>query len=518
MMCKEDYKKGPFQLEKTVLDSSFPEKVVMTATRHTVTTDVRLTIFYRSFWTSYCYNGGALDPNTGCENKHTQNIPTQSEAMKWIDKGECAVGSDCKNCWGSDAQICLNPAMTEKKWYHKKELSKDSNNNHFPFHTCNLSWRCGMIESSYPTFLENENDNWIPYTEYANGTRMRLDYTGKWEETDKLILKTGEFKIEKVEVGLSCFYQTGKTTNCYDKEQGNFIEIKKNKACQGRSCYSITPSNDIRKRREIVNLRSASIEDLRGVVASERMLNEELHYNMGKLMEELAMLKNTVTTIIESISKIDDQLIGKLLNTPSKSNHVADDVFFLIPCTDVPAKSSNCYKTLRFTNGRWNNNTNNASCSSWGKVEKIQLFKSKSLWLGDVKPTNFVGTSADFSGWSSFAKVKADLENTLTSTEQSQTTTSLADIMRYPKGFIDNALTGMAVSQMIVVVVIIATTVGAIRNCVRNKGIERRDNLTTANIAPVVINMTNVANKAEEKIEEKTQTKTQTTDIPLGII
>lgn len=178
-MCSKTAK-GPYQLAKDDIQYTAPSKINMLVERVRIIKDVRLAVMHRAYWTSYCYNGGSLDGNTGCYNGVTQLLPDYEESKKWIAENKCYVGSDCRDCWGRDSGACLAPEKAEKHAVVAKELERSQNNNHFAFHTCNLSWRCGIHQAAFPTFVRRSGKQWVPYTEYANGTELTLESNDYW--------------------------------------------------------------------------------------------------------------------------------------------------------------------------------------------------------------------------------------------------------------------------------------------------------------------------------------------------
>lgn len=118
---KTDQVMGPFKLRimDTVLDIIAKKNISLE--KITVERNVELTTVYRSFWRSYCYNGGSLDPNTGCPGEIVQLIPNYEEAKVWETREMCQVGADCTDCWGTESEGCLNPETKERKWVPGKE-------------------------------------------------------------------------------------------------------------------------------------------------------------------------------------------------------------------------------------------------------------------------------------------------------------------------------------------------------------------------------------------------------------
>lgn len=445
-LCSNAARKGPFEFQEETAKIITPARTTFTAQRIRVTQDVELAVLYRSYWKSYCYNGGALDGNTGCFNGVTQAVPSYEESKKWIEAGKCAVGPDCADCWGNDAKACLEIDAAAKHMINGKELTKTVNNNHFAFHTCNISWRCGLNKAKFPTFVTRRNDKWVAYTEYANGTELILDTRDYWVHEDYSLRKVSDHIAIEDQRELACFVQEQKEVGCYDQELGNFVEFRKNWACQGRACYlldanfNFSLSNENAKYAE---LKAASMEDLKGVIATEHQLNEELRYNFGLVLEELITLRKTLTKTILSLAKVDDRLIGNILGQPTRSQFLSDSTFFLSPCTDPEKQESNCFGDLIFKNGRWSKKTKKEECVNVQQPKKIAIFgKNVEMWFPEIRDKELVGTSSEMEGWSYYAQQKQNLHEAMLWVKDGQSTTSLGDVYGWPKGFVNHALIG----------------------------------------------------------------------------
>lgn len=184
------YKKGPFilSLEETKVDT--PSKTRATVERATIVEDAEITIMDRSYWKSYCYQGTAIDPNTGCLNDLVSAPPTYQEATEWIKRNKCQIGRDCVDCYGDASEICIRPMENARMWVDSHQLRRLENNNHFAHHTCNLSWRCGIHKATFPTFVEWRNEVWTAYTEHANGSEIILTDRDYWVMDDTVLRKT----------------------------------------------------------------------------------------------------------------------------------------------------------------------------------------------------------------------------------------------------------------------------------------------------------------------------------------
>lgn len=460
LQCSSTARKGPYKLDQERVKIDAPSKSSLEIERARVTRDAVIVMLHRSYYKSYCYNGGPLDPNTGCYDGLTNQLPSYTETTEWVQRNKCSVGPDCTDCWGRDADRCLRPEEATKRWVEEKEMVKSSNNNHFTQHTCNLSWRCGIKSADYPTFITRKNDRWTYYTEFANGTELNLDSKDFWTMEDIVLKKTIEPLMETDIITVACFESVGKPLSCYDKDLGNFVEFKKSWVCTGKTCYNKIhkPSKEITSN-EIVNLRPSSIEDLHRVIEAEHMLNEELRYNFGLVLKEQADLRDIIIKTVLSSARSDDQLLGSVLGHRSRSKFVTENVFYLLPCEEVTTADTNCYGNLTFQNGRWQNNLNQDQCVNISIVQKINLLQPQEPWFPEIIDAEPIGTAENFDGWSYYAREQDNLQKEMEFTKNLQSTTSLADIANLPKGFVGSVLTGFITLHTITYAVLAVITI-----------------------------------------------------------
>lgn len=225
---------------------------------------------------------------TGCFEGIEQVLPTYEEATEWIKRDQCSHGQDCNDCWGSDAIKCM-AIPSFKEWTRGKELEKKTNNNHFPFHTCNISWRCGIHKAKFPTFITRKNGMWEVYTEYSNGTEMIIDSRDYWKSRDLVMKKITKPEIRTDQIEIACFDIKDKDLACYDAELGNFMEFRTNWTCVGKTCYHINSNSSPKllsasRGHSYVQLKAPSMEDLKEAIITEHLLSEEMRYNFGQIL------------------------------------------------------------------------------------------------------------------------------------------------------------------------------------------------------------------------------------------
>lgn len=457
--CSTTIKQGPYVFQQPILNMSIPTRQSLMFTRISIVEDAELAIMYRSYWASYCYMGGSIDPNTGCYRGITQDLPSYLETEEWIQKGKCLIGKDCTDCWGSDAEACILPDKNKTTWVNNKELKKLENNNHFLFHTCNLSWRCGLHIAKFPTFLTRNNNSWKAYTAFANGTEFYLDTTSYWV-LDDMILKT--VKIHQTvysSVEVQCFLDDNFETACYDSETGIFFELVDNYYCFQKTCYLLANTHkkyNFKQNHidEITQLKSAGLSDVAMVLAQERMLNEQMRYNFGKLTEEVVELRKILVNVILSVSKIDDRLIGNVMGHPARSQFLGETEFLLSPCAEPLTQGTNCVKDLIFKNGRWLKLKDSSECLNLTSVKSLNPFIRQELWLPRIKQQQLVGIAENFEGWSYFANERDNLDKAMQWTINGQQVTSLSDIYNLPNGVLNNILSGFVVSHGLTYIIV----------------------------------------------------------------
>lgn len=451
--CSTAIKRGPYVLKKPFLNMTVPTKHKIIAKRITVVKDVELAVMYRSYWSSYCYSGGNIDPNTGCFRGITQDLPSYIEAMAWASNQTCLVGKDCTDCYGSDSDACLDPKKDKVNWVEHKELHQLENNNHIFRHTCNLSWRCGIHKAKFPTFLTKRNESWIPYTIYNNGTEFDIEQQSYWLLEDLAIVKTRAHQLTFTNIELSCFLSTKEGNACFDQETGIFFEIKASWYCFERVCYEYVMDHvhdmNLDNNDDLVDLQDASIEDVKMVLAEEKLLSEEMRYNFGKLSEEVFELRKILSTVILSVAKIDDRLLGNVLGHSARSQFLGIDEFFLFPCSEPEPENSNCFKGLIFKNGRWINQTDPTECMRVNEVQQIDPFMSGDLWFPKMVDQEILGTTENLEGWSYYAKERESLDKAMKWTGNAQQYSSIGDLFDLPKGLVSMIFSGFFTAHLV---------------------------------------------------------------------
>lgn len=285
--------------------------------------------------------------------------------------------------------------------------------------------------------------------------------------------KTAEPITMEERITLTCFAGVKGKLSCYDEEIGNYIEFKKNWDCQKNTCYELESKELMEGKAEttIVNLNSASIEDLRNVIKIEQLLNEELRYNFGLILGELAEMREVAVTMMLSLARLDHNLIGSIVQQPVMSKFINKKEFYLTGCTE----EEETYNDTSRLNTTW----------------KIDPFKKQELWFPEIQEQAEIGTVENFEGWTYINNEQINLRETLEWATNVQKTTSLADLAELPKGFINNTMMGFATLHTMTIIAAITVIVYLYCNRSDKKGKEA--------VMQTIINMPQHISRNEEE-------------------
>lgn len=267
-----------------------------------------------------------------------------------------------------------------------------------------------------------------------------------------VLRKVLDHEIDTENINIPCFQAKNRLLSCYDEVFSNFIEFKSNWKCLGKVCYELEePTNDnlmVKSKNDLfADLKAVGEEDLKRIIATEHMLNEEMRYNFGLILQRFAKLEQIVAKIILSTAKVDDKLLGAVLGYPAKTQFVSDDSFLLSPCAEIAPQNSNCYKNLIFKNGRWLNKNDETECLNLTTPKKLNLFKHNEFGFPQIIDQEAIGTSENFEGLTYYAREQDNLKQTMAWTKSSSTS-SINDLINYPQGFMTNTLVGFLTSSI----------------------------------------------------------------------
>lgn len=248
------------------------------------------------------------------------------------------------------------------------------------------SLRCTNTIKKGPYTIGATNVNIVvPYKFLAHVVRTK-DLEGGDKTSDELILpcyKEGEYK----------------KTACYDHELGNYIEFKTKTVCIKEIWYHLKSSTGGIINERNMNLTSTNMDNLQSIVMAEHALNEDLRINFGLAVKEILHTREILRKTILSVAKIDDKLLGTILNNQARSQFLNEDKFYLIPCEKSGDYNSNCKMDMVFKAGRWELKTNKTICSNITKAGSINIFQSLDLTAEKSQQDNLQN---DFDGWTFF--------------------------------------------------------------------------------------------------------------------
>nr|QBQ64970.1 glycoprotein [Thogotovirus dhoriense] len=484
-VCNRAQQQGPFTLadyeEQPLNISRLQIKVTKTSV---VTRGINFHVGYRAVWKSFCYNGGSVDGNTGCYNSLIPRPPTEAELRTWSKAQKCCTGPDAVDAWGSDSRIC-NAEWKMDVCHTAKELQKRSNNNHFAYHTCNLSWRCGLKSVHTEVRLQATGGLTAMVAVMPNGTLIPIESSRPtyWTEGSFAYLYDPTNTEKKTEsTFLWCFKEHVRPTmslngavydshyfagthegnpqfKFYCRDNGYYFELASSLVCLPTSCYKRegTMINTMHPETWKVSekLHAASQFDVNNVVHSLVYETEGLRLALSQLDHRFATLSRLFNRLTQSLAKIDDRLLGTLLGQDVSSRFISPTKFTLSPCLSTPEGDSNCHNSSIYRDGRWVHNSDPTQCFSLSKSQPINLYRFKDLWMPQLLNVAVEGIVADEEGWSFVAQSKQALIDTMTYTKNGGKGTSLEDILGYPSGWINGKLQGLLLNGAISWVVII---------------------------------------------------------------
>nr|UYX69298.1 GP [Tiliqua thogotovirus] len=466
--CDYSRASGPYHLSAynpPVIDTDYEE---VNATKFSFLEENEdLYIGHRSYWKAYCYNGGPLDANTGCVGDIINVPPTKEELKAWAKTGKCCTGQDYYDRWGSDAAICLSTLPNNSSCHTRKELIRVERNYKFAYHMCHISWRCGISKSSAYFGLEINGSSISKKSYFPNGTSKVHTEPIYLTEDDTAFYFGGNGSVHKEQVKLKCFYENSKSKKIFDtmsssnmraalialltiSETGDvycqeghefFKASTETSYCGRHSCYTWTkPIVTHRINQSIQTINSsdtsgASIEDVKNVL---HMLNWELEALRMSFKELDARHRKTsevLDLMVESISKIDDRLIGNILGTDQSSRFIDKRHFFLHQCSGTGKTTNITYRDGRETPVSLDISHITQNFTHVNSTP-IVILEAGKLWYPKAHTVELRGTVKEEPGWTFYANAKEALSQSLIISHHGGAGTSLEDILSLPAGAI----------------------------------------------------------------------------------
>ncbi|ASR92126.1 hemagglutinin protein [Araguari virus] len=440
--CSSQSCAGPYKLEgarppvmKTTSSITHAQVVFYPPT-------VKGLIGYRSRYTAYCYNGGNVDPHTGCFKNHKNYRPTCEELRQWEKDKKCSYGWEClKNgdCWGSDASKCLDTNTNINKAARKEFQDNNEEYMYFPHHACVSSWRCGFTVTHFPLHVMRSNREKVGTDHFgqmlgaatydAHGNEIPID-TGKATPDDETMMcfdflgvTKGEFETE-----VSCFGTGTEAYTCqlndkFGDYSGSYVTFNSDYVAYiGNYMISLTgkvkeltlngTSVGNRHWMKTKAATAASVEDLSLVSQAQLYLHQEMEYNLLKVAQSIAELEQKVIKIVNSVSKLDDELMGEILGVFSRTKWFNRELFHMCPCFQVGDDGmSNCASGYAFVDGRLKIQDESVQCTSYSPDSIIRMYPFTNLTYTfsklHIPPEK--GVSQDWEGWSWLSERKMDL-------------------------------------------------------------------------------------------------------------
>ncbi|AKN80761.1 GP64 [Diatraea saccharalis granulovirus] len=470
--CNVQMKNGPYRIKN----------LAITPPRETLKKDVTVTIVetdyeenvligYKGYYQAYGYNGGSLDANTRLE-ETMESLPlTKEDLLTWTYRQECEVGEELIDRWGSDSDDCYRNKDGRGVWVKTKELVKRQNNNHFAHHTCNRSWRCGFSTAKMysklvcddetndcKVFILDNTGKPINITTnevlYRDGVNMMLKskptFTRREEKVACLLVKD-ELNPDKTRE--HCLIDS----DIYDLSNNNWF-------CMFNKCIKRNVDSVVKKRpnKWMHNLAPKYSEGATATKGDMMHIQEELMYendllkmNIELVHAHMNKLNNIIHDLIVSIAKVDERLIGNLMNISVSSVFLSDDTFLLMPCTNPPQHTSNCYNNSIYREGRWVFNEDTSECIDFNNYRELSIDDDIEFWIPTIGNTTYHDSWKDASGWSFVAQQKSNLIMTMENTKFGGVGTSLSDITSMSEGELTAKLTTFVFSHIVTFILII---------------------------------------------------------------
>lgn len=258
-------------------------------------------------------------------------------------------------------------------------------------------------------------------------------------------------------------YKVGKheRTSCYDQELGNFVEFQTTLACIEEICYYLKNTTGGEIDAKLMNLGAADINNLKQLITAEHTVNEEVRQNFGLVVHELEHIRTIMAQTILSIAKIDDTLLGTILNNKARSEFINEKNFYLTQREEIENGNSNCNIDKYFKNGRWQLKTDETVCYKVMETQSIDILKFLNLTF-ETEPRNETYDNVD--GWTSVTREQIKMREELHMIKIKQSKKHLQDLSRDTN---DNIKLTVTIIQLIGYIVLVAWVINLHRKIAR---------------------------------------------------
>nr|WRK24056.1 gp46 [Bombyx mori nucleopolyhedrovirus] len=484
--CNAQMKTGPYKIKN--LDITPPKETLQKDVEITIVeTDYNenVIIGYKGYYQAYAYNGGSLDPNTRVEESMKTLTVGKEDLLMWGIRQQCEVGEELIDRWGSDSEECFRDNEGRGQWVKGKELVKRQNNNHFAYHTCNKSWRCGVSTSKMYSRLEchDDTDECQVYILDAEGNPINVTVdTALHRDGVSMILKQkSTFTTRQVKAACLLIKDDKNNPESVTREHclidNDIYDLSKNTwNCKFNRCIKRKVEHQVKKRPPTWrhNVRAKYTEGDTATKGDLMHIQEELMYendllkmNIELMHAHINKINNMLHDLIVSVAKVDERLIGNLMNNSVSSTFLSDDTFLLMPCTNPPAHTSNCYNNSIYKEGRWVANTDSSQCIDFSNYKELAIDDDVEFWIPTIGNTTYHDSWKDASGWSFIAQQKSNLITTMENTKFGGVGTSLSDITSMAEGELAAKLTSFMfghVATFVIVFIVILFLYCMVRN------------------------------------------------------
>lgn len=388
----------------------------------------------RSRWTSYCYDGGFIDPNTGCSSSWKGISPTIQEAREWKSRNQCQIGHICRidgDCWGSDSNKCKDETIS--KWVdHSEHQGIGQRYLLFPHHTCISSWECSNSMIDFPIHVSGSIENPLVYIPLPNGTSLLINGEESLQNLDKegsqVLYVHEDVKRDLYDEEINCFVRE-ESIKCITKDSRNMdggiaLDLD-DKLCGtlGSAIVCIRDEESILRMEkagftmapkkkpntgEANTFKTVSIESLNEAIEEILVVQNQAEYNTVEIAISVNKLQKISLEIIRSLGKIDDKLIGNLIQKKEATTKwINHDIFKECWGEEKEMPSySNCIGNSIFNKGRYRAKGNGDLCFSIKQEDmvNISIFEDQSLNFDMLRKPEIMESYIDQEGWSWMSK------------------------------------------------------------------------------------------------------------------
>ncbi|AKN80958.1 GP64 [Lonomia obliqua multiple nucleopolyhedrovirus] len=476
--CNVQMKRGPYKIKNLKINApkeTLQKDVVVTIAETDY--EENIIIGYKGYYQAYSYNGGSLDPNTRIEETIKTLDVSKEDLLVWLYRQQCEVGVELIDRWGSDSDECLRNTDGRGVWVKTKELVKRQNNNHFAYHTCNRSWRCGFSTAKMYTKLvcDDDTDNCDIYTLDADGKviNITIDAALHKDGVSMVLKDKPKYKFRDETVACLLIKDNVKDPNDVTREHclidNDIFDLTDNKwYCNFNKCIKRKSEHKAKERpnKWQSNVKAKYDEGKSATKGDLMHLQEELMYendvlkmNIEIMHAHINKLNNMLHDLIISVAKVDEKLIGNLMNNSVSSVFLSDNTFLLMPCTTPPPQTSNCYNNSIYKEGRWVANTDSSQCIDFNNYIDLAIDDDVEFWVPTIGNVSYHESWKDASGWSFIAQQKSNLISTMEDTKFGGKDTALGDLLSLSPGELKAKLTSFMFGGIINYIILFAVII-----------------------------------------------------------